>query len=233
MVDLSIIIVNWNAKSFLLKCLRSLISETKSCSVEIIVVDNASTDGSQQAVKKKFPTVKLIQNKVNSGFAKANNIGINQSVGRYICLINSDVTLLNGCLDKLCSFMDQQPEIGVTAPNILNSDLTLQYSCRCFPSLWNNFCPAIGLNKLFPKSKAVSGEEMFFFKHDRICEVDVLSGCFLMVRRKALEQVGPLDEQFFIYSEDIDWCRRFCDADWEIVFFPEAKAIHYGGGSSS
>lgn len=232
--DVSVIIVSWNARKFLLDCLKSLRNGNGiEKSIEIIVVDNASTDGSPEAVRKIYPCVKLICNEANRGFAAANNIGIEQSSGRYICLINSDIEVLGNCLEKLCDYMDSHPATGMLGPKILNADMTLQSSCRRFPSLWNNFCVAAGLNKIFRDTELFSGEHMFFFKHDKVSRVNVLVGCFLIVRREALEQVGNLDNRFFIYSEDIDWCKRFWTSGWEVVFFPDAHAIHFRGGSSS
>jgi hypothetical protein len=232
-MDISIIIVSWNAKRFLLECLQSLGNGTLSHSTELIVVDNGSTDGSQDLIRQKFPHVKLICNDTNLGFAKANNIGIKESIGRYVCLVNSDVKVLEGCLDRLCNYMDQHRSIGIIGPKILWPDMTLQDSCRKFPTLWNNFCLSIGLQKAFPQSELFSGEHMVYFPHDRICTVDSLVGCFLMVRREAIDQVGLLDERFFIYSEEVDWCKRLWNSGWEVVFFPGAQVIHYGRGSSS
>lgn len=233
MMDISVVIVSWNAKKYLLECLQSLASQQTSSNMEIIVVDNASTDGSPEAVSEQFPNVRLIKNNENLGFGKANNIGIKHSAGNYIYLINSDIKVLDGCLDRLLNYIEKSPTIGILGPKILNADLSLQSSCRQFPSLWNNFCYALGLSRVFSDSKIFSGEHMFYFQHDKIKKVDVLVGCFLMVRRSAFEQVGFLDEQFFIYAEDVDWCKRFWKADWEVVFFPDAQAIHYRGASSS
>jgi len=202
-------------------------------SIEIIVVDNASSDGSAEAVKESFPEVVLIQNETNLGFAKANNIGIKKSSGRYLYFINSDAETLESCIDRLYDFMEKNPQIGMAAPKILYPDRSLQVTCRKFPSLWNNFCSAAGLNKIFPSYSFFSSDQMFYFNHDEIRTINVLAGCFLVVRRNAMEKVGLFDERFFIYAEDIDWCRRFWDADWQIAFFPEAEAIHHGGGSSS
>jgi hypothetical protein len=232
-LDISVIIVSWNAKHYLLDCLKNLNGSGAGKSIEVIVVDNASTDGSPEAVEKDFPGVKLVRNGTNRGFATANNIGIEQSNGRYVCLINSDIKVLGNCLERLCDYMDSHPAIGMVGPKILNPDMTSQCSCRRFPSLWNNFCAATGLNRLFQQTSFFSGEHMFFFKHDVVNRVNVLVGCFLMVRREALTQVGLLDERFFIYAEDIDWCRRFWNAGWGVVFFPGAQAFHYMGGSSS
>jgi GT2 family glycosyltransferase len=231
--DISVIIVSWNAKHYLLDCLRSLNSSAPGKNIQIIVVDNASTDGSPEAVEEDFPAVHLVRNETNRGFAAANNIGIERSTGKYVCLINSDVVVLENCLEQLCDYMDTNPAIGMLGPRILNPDMTLQSSCRRFPTLWNNFCTATGISRLFGQTSFLSGEHMLFFKHDVVRRVNVLVGCFLMVRREALNQVGLLDERFFIYAEDIDWSKRFWDAGWEVVFFPNAQAIHYRGGSSS
>lgn len=232
MKDISIVIVNWNGKDLLLRCLESLTERVTSKDIEIIVVDNASCDGSAEAVRQSYPEVKLIRNGKNEGFARGNNIGIAVSDGKYVCLINSDVLVLKDCLENLYAFMESHPSAGISGPQVLNPDMTIQYSCRRFPSLWNNFCFAFGLARRFPNRKFFSGEQMSFFAHEKVMLVDALSGCFLMVRREAMERVGLLDEKFFIYCEDIDWCKRFRSIGWEIIFNPKAKAIHYGGASS-
>jgi GT2 family glycosyltransferase len=232
-IDLSIVIVSWNARAFLIKCLKSLEGDPLNKHTEIIVVDNASTDRSAEEVRAGFPNVKLIQNAKNLGFAKANNIGINSSSGRYVALVNSDVEILDNCLSKLVAYMDSHPEIGMLGPRILWSDRTLQSSCRRLPSLWNNICPALGLTTLFPKSRLFAGEHMFYFQYDEIRSVEVLVGCFMVARREAVKAVGLLDERFFIYAEDVDWSKRFGDAGWPIFFYPHAEAIHHGRSSSS
>ena len=231
MPDVSVIIISWNTKQHLLNCISSLANQ--SGIKEVIVVDNGSTDGSPEAVEKQFPQVKLIRNKENLGFAKANNIGMRASTGRYLCLINSDVIVQDGCIEKLIEFMDKNSSVGLAGPRVLNPDGSLQVSCRHFPSVRNNLCQALGLNYLFPKSAFFSEPLMKYWAHDAIRKVDVLSGCFWIVRRKALDIVGLLDEDFFIYGEDIDWCRRFHNAGWGVVFYPGAEAIHIGRASSS
>lgn len=232
-VDVSVIIVNWNTRGLLLKCLETIYEGTRTVSFEVIVVDNASSDGSAAAVREQFPAVTLIANDDNLGFSKANNAGIRVSRGRYVCLVNSDVEVHDGCLDELCAFMDADPSVGVVGPRVVSPDGSMQSTCRKLPSLWNNFCPAVGLNKLFPGVPWLSGEHMFYFPHDRRREVDVLVGCFLMARRPAVTEVGLLDEQFFIYGEDIDWCRRFGTSGWKVTFYPGAGAMHRGRSSSS
>jgi GT2 family glycosyltransferase len=232
-MDISVIIVGWNAKHYLEQCLESLAAAPPSRSTEIIVVDNDSTDGSPDMVEARFPHVNLIRSDENLGFAKANNLAIQQSRGRYISLVNPDVRVLPGCLDALADYLDQNPTVGNVGPRVLNPDMTLQSSCRRFPTLWNNYCSATGLANILKNYRLFSGEHMLFFLHDRTLAVDVLVGCFWMLRSDAVKDVGPLDERFFMYGEDVDWCRRCWKAGWKVVFFPGAEAIHHRGASSA
>jgi GT2 family glycosyltransferase len=232
-VDVSIVIVNWNARHYLLQCLESIYTTTRKCSFEVIVVDNASTDGSTESLMEKFPQIRLTVNRENLGFAKANNIGIMQSTGRYICLSNSDISVLDDCLDRIVDFMDQNPRAGVVGPKTLNGDGSLRHNCQHFPSLWNLYCRAVYLHRLFPRRKLFNSGIMYYFDHQSVMRCQVLPCCFYMVRREALEDVGLLDERFFIYAEDKDWCKRFWDKGWEIVFLPTAEVIHYAGKSSA
>lgn len=232
-VDVSVIIINWNTRQLLEDCLASLAGSCVAHSLETIVVDNNSTDGSQEMVRQKFPQVKLICNDANVGFAHGNNQGIKASAGRYVSLVNSDVKVLPGCHDKLVDYMDANEKIGIVGPRILNGDLTLQSSCRRLPSLWNNVCDAFAFRRFFPNSAFFAGEHMLYFKHDRIIFPEVLVGCFLFARATAVQEFGLLDEQFFMYGEDINWCLRCWQSGWKIAFYPEAEAIHYRGGSSN
>ena len=232
-LDISIIIVSWNTRLLLKDCLTSIYTKAGDLNYEVIVVDNGSADSSAEMVKKDFPQVNIIENSENLGFARANNIGIWSSKGRYICLINSDVTILDDCISRLVSFMEGHPAVGMAGPKILNHDRSIQHSCCHFPSIWNNLCQSLGLNHLFPKSAFFSYWIMDYWSYDSIRSVDALNGCFWIVRRKALAEVGLLDEEFFIYGEDLDWCRRFHDAGWDVAFYPDAEAIHLGGASSA
>lgn len=229
----SVIVVSWNCRDYLLKCLDSMLSRTRGCEVEWIVVDNASTDGTAEEVERRYSKIRLVVNKKNLGFARANNRGIACSRGEYIFLVNPDVEFQDDCIATLCRFLDTHPDVGVCGPLILNSDGSIQHSCRKFPSLWNNLCFALGLHRLFPKSRWFSSEVMAYFDHGSLKEVDALSGCFLAARRAAIEGIGLLDEQFFMYSEDVDWCKRFREQGWKIVFNPVTKAVHHGGKSSA
>ena len=228
-MDISVVIVGWNARHYLELCLESLAAAPPCRSMETLVVDNASTDGSAEMIETRFPWVKLIKSGENLGFAKGNNLVIRQCQGRYIALVNPDVIVLPGCLDALADFLDQNPKVGNVGPRVLNPDMTLQSSCRRFPTLWNNFCSATALATTFKNSRLFAGEHMFYFPHDRTMAVDVLVGCFSMIRREAFEAVGLLDEGLFMYGDDVDWCRRCWKAGWEVVFFPGAQAIHDRG----
>ena len=229
----SVIIVSWNARKYLMQCVASLLDQACPYPIEIIVVDNASSDGSADAVTNCYPNVRLIRNTENVGFAKANNIGVSVSSGRYLCFVNSDVKVLPDCINRLVDYCEEHADVGMAGPRIIGRDGKLQRSCRGFPNVWNMFCRALALDSLFPRSKMFTGYSLSYWPHDCLRRVDVLSGCFWLVRREALSQVGLLDETFFMYAEDMDWCRRFWAQHWPVVFVPAAEAIHYGGASSS
>jgi GT2 family glycosyltransferase len=228
-MDISIVIVAWNAQRYLELCLESLAAAPPRRSMEVIVVDNASSDGTVEMIEKCYSWVKLIKSPENLGFSRGNNLGIRECKGRYIALINPDVQVLPGCLDALADFLDQNPKVGNVGPRVLNPDMTLQSSCRRFPTLWNNFCTATSLSSIFKGSRLFAGEHMFYFAHDRTMSVNVLVGCFSMIRREAFDAVGLLGEGLFMYGDDVDWCRRCWKAGWEVVFFPGARAIHDRG----
>ena len=232
-MDISVIIVAWNAKHYLELCLESLGKAPPRRSLETLVVDNASADGTSQMVEGRFPWVKLIKSSENLGFAKGNNLGIRRCQGRYIALVNPDVIVFPGCLDALADFLDQNPKVGNVGPRVFEPDMSMQSTCRRFPTLWNNFCDATGLATRFKNSRLFAGEHLFYFPHDRTLKVDVLVGCFSFIRREAFDTVGLLDEGLFMYGDDVDWCRRAWKAGWEVVFFPGARAIHDRGKTTA
>lgn len=231
--QLSIVIVSWNARDYLAECLESLAHYCSHRSSEVIVVDNASTDGSGEMVARRFPEVNLIQNKSNLGFAKANNLGIGKSSGKYVCLINSDVKFVQDCFTPLTAYMQENPHVAMLGPQMLDSNLRVRRSTMRFPTVWNSMCRALGLDRIFKGSRFFGGQMVTDFDHTHTADVEVLNGWFLMVRREALERVGLLDERFFMYGEDIDWCYRFHRAGLRTVFVAEARAVHYGGASSA
>jgi GT2 family glycosyltransferase len=233
MLKISVIIVSWNAKKFLRGCLDSIRQTRGSLDVEVIVVDNASRDGSPEMVVAEFPEVKLIQTGENLGFAKANNIGIKQATGDCFALVNSDVLVHPECFQRLAGFLDAHPTVGLVGPKVLEGNGALQRTCRRFPTVWNTVCRALALDAVLSSWPLFSGREMRHWSHDEQAEIEVLSGCFWLARRGAVEQVGGLDERFFFYAEDVDWCRRFWDAGWKVMFVPAATATHFGGASSS
>jgi GT2 family glycosyltransferase len=201
--------------------------------MEVLVVDNASADDTVAMVESKFPGVKLIKSKENLGFAKGNNVAIRQCRGRYIALVNPDVIVFPGCLDALAEFLDENPNVGNVGPRVFNPDMTQQSTCRRFPNLWNNFCSASRLEETFKGRQFFAGEHMFYFPHDRTLQVDVIVGCFSTIRRKTFEEVGLLDEDLFMYGDDVDWCRRARNAGWQVVFYPGARAIHDRGKTTA
>jgi GT2 family glycosyltransferase len=229
----SVVIVNWNTRQFLLDCIASMRSATTRTSTEIIVVDNASHDGSQQALREAYPDVKLIENSENLGFAKANNIGFADAQGRAFCIVNTDVIALDGVIDRLWEYVDTHPNVGMVGPRTLNRDMEIRRNCRRFPALSNALGDYLWLKRLLPRSERFQGRALPLETYQHTHDAEVLSGCFLMVRRDAIEQVGALDEDFFFYGEDTDWCKRFHDAGWGIVYLPQAEAIHFGGGSTA
>src|SRR6204780_3023836 len=202
-IDISVVIVGWNAEHYLELCLESLAKAPPRRSMEVFVVDNASTDGSAEMIESKFPWVKLIRSSENLGFSRGNNVAIRQSQGRYVALVNPDVIVFPGCLDALADFLDENPKVGNVGPRVLNPDMTMQSTCRRFPTLWNNFCTAAGLASAFKGSQFFAGEHMFYFQHDRTMAVNVLVGCFSMIRRETFDAVGLLDENLFMYGDDV------------------------------
>jgi GT2 family glycosyltransferase len=184
-------------------------------------------------VSQEYPWVNLIQTHSNLGFAKGNNIGIGISRGKYLCLINSDVEVFPDTMSNLCEVMERHPQIGLIGPQVLNSDGTPQSNCRNAPTIWNTLCRAVSLDTLFPQYGVFRSGLALFPTGKSPAKVEVLTGCFWFVRREALESVGWLDEQFFMYGEDLDWCRRFRDRGWEVAYVASARAVHHGGASSA
>ncbi len=232
-IDISLIIVNWNTKDLLIQCIESIYKKTKKITYEIIVVDNASNDGSVFAVKKKYPEVLVIENQKNLGFAAANNIGIKKAQGNYIGLINSDIVFIENSLYDLMKIMDSEKSIGAGGPLTLGEDLKKQYHCRRFPNLINGFNETFYLDKLFPKKRLFQGRLVRDISTSETSFVDVLPMCFLLIKRETLKEIGLLDEMFFIYGEDKDWCKRLSIGKWRLMFYPGTSAIHLGSGSSS
>ena len=232
-MDVSIIIVSWNTKDILRESLESVFAQAGDVEFETIVVDNGSADGSAEMVRADFSQAKLISNNDNRGFAAANNQGIKISTGRYILLLNSDTIVLDRTIAKTVRFADEHKEAAVVGCRILNKDRTLQPSCFMFPSILNMILSATYLYKLFPKSRFFAREQMGDWDREDQRQVDTVTGCYMLVRIEAIDQCGMLDEGYFVYCEETDWCWRFKKAGWVNLFTPDAEIIHLGGASSA
>ena len=233
MNTLSVIIVNWNAGRALDDCLASLFASKPVGALEVLLVDNASTDGSQARAARDYPGIKILQNAENRGFAPGANQGLEWAVGELMLLLNPDAMLQPSTISLLVDFMNEHPEAAVVGPRLLNPDGTVQGSARRDPSPWTGlFGRDAPLTRLFPNNP-VSRRELPNLCHvgDAPLEVDWISGACLLVRRAAYEQVGGLDERFFLFWEDADWCRRFRRAGWKVYYLPTAVGTHRVGVS--
>lgn len=237
-MDVTICIVNWNAAEYLRACLDSLRYAShppdagSRVTWEVIVVDNASSDGSQDMVRHSFSDVRLIANSANVGFAAANNQAFDIARGRYLLLLNNDTRVLPAAIDGLVAFADQHPEAGIVGPRVLNPDGSLQRSCRSFPSLSSLLWRALYLDKLFPHNPYLGAHTLSHWDYASVRRVDAVTGCCMLVRRELLKTVGGLDEGYFMYFEELDWCRRVQQAGWQVLYTPAAEIVHYGGRSA-
>ena len=227
--DLSILVVSYNTRDLLLRCLRSVYSSLRGLSYELIVVDNASADESADSVAREFPGVRLIRNSENRGFARANNQAMELSRGQYVLLLNSDAELMEKTANEMVSFLDEHPAAAIAGAQLLNPDGTLQGSYAGFPTLWSELMLATKLSALLPSASCPRHTPPGSFVAR---EVDWVSGACMMVRRSAIEAVGALDEEYFMYTEETDWCFRMRKTGWRVYHLPEAKAIHWSGKSS-
>jgi GT2 family glycosyltransferase len=283
MCDLSVVIVSWNVRDLLRRCLNSMLDlgslildpgssildprfsvsdpshhppasdiqhpgssiehpassiqhrasspQPPAPSIEIILVDNASTDGSVEMVRSEFPQMRLIVNEGNPGFAVANNQGISVARGRYVLLLNPDTEVLGDALLKMVAFADKNPDVGVVGPQLLNADGSVQSSRRRFPTLATAFFESTWLQPCAPR-RLLERYYVLDRADDEVLDVDWVKGAALMARREAIDRVGLLDERFFMYSEELDWCRRFRDGGWRVVYLPTAQVVHFEGKSS-
>lgn len=231
-MKLSVVIVSWNVKENLANCLKSIEENPASEPFEVIVVDNASSDGTVESVKNNFHQAVVIANDRNLGFAAANNQGIEKSQGEYILLLNPDTIVHSGSLDVLIEFMDKNEDVGICGPQLLNQDGTIQSSVRCFPTFRGALYRHTVIKYLGLFKNEYRKWLMKSFDHKTKMDVDQVMGAALMVRRLIIEDVGAMDEQFFMYYEEVDLCFRTKQAGWRVVFMPEAVITHLGGQSS-
>jgi len=225
---LSIIIVSWNTASFLENCLASIMANPPTSPFENWVVDNASTDDSPRMVREKFPQVQLVESRENVGFARANNQALQRCTGKYILLLNPDTHVASGALQALVDFLDKTPEAGAVGARILNPDGSLQISSHPRPTLSRELWRLFHLDGLSPYAEYPTSK----WETNQAQEVDVLIGACLMLRKDVLDQVGFLDEDYFMYSEEVDLCYRVQRAGWRLFWVPQAEVMHFGGQST-
>lgn len=247
-MDLSIVILNYKQKGLVKQCIKGIVTAQPNLNYELIIVDNNSGDGTLDMVRKMFsadsneiqlqpelpilkklkiPPIKTIQSDTNGGFAMGNNLGINQADGRYIMILNPDIAVVPGALEKMINFMESDKQIGIIGPRLINPDGSVQYSCRRFPSLLTPIYRRTFMGRLLFAKKPLSDYLMKDFDHEESREVDWLFGACLLIRKSVLDKVGFFDERFFMYFEDLDLCRRFWQAGFKVVYFTEVEMVHY------
>jgi hypothetical protein len=244
MLDLAIVIVNYNTRDDLSNCLHSIARSEGAFSYQVVVVDNCSTDGSVEMVRAEHPWVEhLIASERNGGYAYANNLGLRVlglgaesaaiSLPRYALLLNPDTVLPPGALEQMIDYMDAHEDVGVAGPKLVRQDGSLDRACRrSFPSPTVSFYRMVGLSKLFPKSPRFGRYNMTFLDENVEADVDAVVGAFMLMRSETLQQAGLLDETFFMYGEDLDLCFRIKERGWRIVYHPQVEVLHLKGASS-
>ncbi len=225
----SAIVVSYNTREMTLDCLRALRADLTGTPSEMLVVDNASADGSAEAVKREFPEVRVIQSGRNAGFGAANNLAMAQARGELFLLVNSDAFLRSGCTKALMDCLERHPDAAVAGPRIVRPDGSLQISCYRFPSPLRALLENLFVASLFPNHPVLGDYRRW--AHDCEREVDWVIGACMLVRRKAFEEVGGFDERFFMYAEETDWQKRMRAVGWTVWFTPAGEAVHVGGGS--
>ena len=232
-LDLSIIIGNYNTEKLLEKTISSVYRNIKNISFEIIVVDDGSSDRSVEMVKNKFPKIKIRENAKNLGYSKTYNIGTRLSKSRYVLHLNSDIFFTkDSSLDLIIKFMDKNQNIGISGCKIIKRDGSLDMPCkRSLPTIINVFSQTIGLYKIFPKIKSLN-YYLTYIPDDEIARIECIMGAFMLIRKELIKKIGYLDERFFIYSEDIDYCYRAIKAGWSVYYFPKIKIKHMHGGTT-
>ncbi len=244
-IDLSIVIVSWNVRDLLRQCLQSIVEQaTRSTdqptlwrletghTFQVIVIDSASSDGSAAMAQAEFPGVRVYASKSNLGYAGGNNLGLSHSRGRYILLLNPDTRVLHGALSVLIDYMDDHPTVGVSGPQLLYPDGSIQSSRRRFPTLGTALIESTFLQQWFPHHHLLNRYYVLDQPNDTICNVDWVIGACILVRKAVVDQVGALDDGYFMYSEELDWQKRIRAAGWQVSYVPAAQVIHYEGKSS-
>jgi GT2 family glycosyltransferase len=254
-LDLTVVILNWNTRDLLKDSLQSLVCAAIEIEMQVVVVDNASSDDSREMVRELFPEVTLIANSVNTGFGAGNNLALGTAVGRYVMFLNSDTVVTEGALDKMVRYADDNPDIGIVGPKLLNGDGSLQYSCRSYPNLGTGFFRNTPLGRLFPNNRFTNDYLLTDYDHNAPRDVDWLSGAALMMRKSLIDEIGAFDEEYYMFCEDVDLCWRVNHtsisnelrsasqktselagdkprATWRVSYFPESVIYHLIGKST-
>ena len=241
MIDVAVIVVNWNVRDLLYRCLSSVFATPSALALHVVVVDNASSDGSPEMVRREFPQVQLIANARNRGFTAGNNQALRalgfgkegSELPRYALLLNPDAELVGDALETMVAFMDAHPDVGVVGPQLRFPDGRIQSSRRRFPTLATAFLESTVLQQWWPDNPVARRYYVLDRPDDVVQDVDWVVGACMLVRREAILDVGLLDEGFFMYSEELDWCRRIKERGWRVVYLPTARVIHHEGRSSA
>jgi GT2 family glycosyltransferase len=228
---ISVITVSWNTRDLLRNCLQSLLKELEGVDAEVFLVDNDSADQSAAMVEKEFPQIRLIANDSNRGFAAANNQALALASGEFILLLNPDTVVHPGAIKTLLGFMQTHARAAIVAPQLLESNGAVQRSCRQFPTFLGMLYELLGLSKIFPDQAKFRQYKMLDWNHDDERQVDQPEGACLLLRREVIEEVGVLDEGFFMLFEEVDWCYRIKEKGWQIWFTPSAQVTHHYGQS--
>lgn len=228
--QLSVVIVSYNCLGQLQQCLESVPNGAGSLQYEVIVVDNNSADGTSEWLRSALPQVRVISNKTNRGFARACNQGICEAHGRYVLLLNPDTIANDGALSSTYDFLENTPNLAAAGCKVLRPDGSLDPSCkRDFPSPWDAFCRMVGLSKLFPRKQLFARYDACDIDQNKRQEVPLIDGCYMMIRRSALDDIGLFDERFFMYAEEMDWCKRAHMRGWAIGYDPSGTIVHVKG----
>lgn len=232
-VDLSVILVSYNTVDLLRDCLKSVYREAASVSLEVIVVDNDSSDGSADMVAGEFPDVRLVRNSANVGFSVANNAAMACALGKYLLLLNSDTVIRPGTFEAMIRRLEEDPEVGIAGCRLVRPSGEMDYACRrSFPTPLVSLCRLLRLNRIFPRHRLFGRYNLTYLDERTTYEVDSIVGAFMLVRRRVAEQVGGLDEDYFMYGEDIDWCYRAKLAGWKVLYVGECGVLHHKGASA-
>jgi GT2 family glycosyltransferase len=230
---LSIIIVSFNCRQLLLECLASVEADQLANAYEVIVVDNASTDGTAEAVAEGFPSAVLLRSETNRGFSAANNEGIEVAAGEHLLLLNPDTRVMQGALSAAVAELDARPDVGMLGVKLVQEDGRLDHAAkRGFPTPLSALAYFLRLSRIFPNSQLATRYTAGHVAEDEIAFVDAVNGAFMLVRREAVTDVGLLDEAYWLYMEDLDWCHRFWDSGWKVLYWPRVSVVHRKGGSS-